>query len=185
MAKEALDNAEWLCSLSDSLKQDIMGKMERVEAADGDCLLREGQVVDKFIIVESGLLKRTKAAGADESPIELDQIGPGKVTGFLHVVGHQDDDQAFANVIADKNTTVWIVKGADFRTIMEDPKHSAEMMNMLTKILRQATKLVRATLREANGATSANAGVGKKVLKIMCYDATSWVREVRSASFSV
>jgi len=126
-----------------------------------------------------------RQAGADEAPIELDHIGPGKVTGFLHVVGHQDDDHAFANVIADKDTSVWIVKGVDFRTIMEDPKHSAEMMNMLTKILRQATKLVRATLREANGATSANAGVGKKVLKIMCYDATSWVREVRSASFSV
>lgn len=87
--------------------------------------------------------------------------------------------KAFANVIAGKDTKVWIVRGEEFRVIMAKPEHANEMMNMLTKLLRKASKIVRATLKETGVRAGGPSGEGNgRTFRIMCYDATSWVREV-------
>lgn len=97
MAKFSLDNVEWLCTLSEPLKNDIMGVMTPACPSEGDCLLKEGEIIDRFIIVEAGAITRTKSTEADEVPLPLDELGPGSVTGFLHVVGHQDNDKVCEN----------------------------------------------------------------------------------------
>ena len=212
MAKLALDNAEWLSTLSEPLKNDIESIMTQRLPSEGDCLLKEGEIIDRFIIVEAGTLIRTKSTDANGAPLPLDELGAGKVTGFLHVVGHHDDDmvsmetlwceisnpaslsshlfvllvcisishiyKAFANVIAGKDAKVWIVRGEEFRAITENPQHTTEMMNLLTRLLRKASKIVRATLNET-GVRVGRSGEGTgRTIKIMCYDTTSWVREV-------
>lgn len=67
---------------------------------------------------------------------------------------------------------------------MDKPQHANEMMKMLTRILRQASKIVRATLRgpdvRVGGANVEETG---RTLKIMCYDTTSWVKEVSAYPF--
>mmetsp|Transcript_24166 Transcript_24166/g.48065 ORF Transcript_24166/g.48065 Transcript_24166/m.48065 type:complete len:412 (+) Transcript_24166:188-1423(+) len=84
---------------------------------------------------------------------------------------------AFANVIAGKDAKVWIVRGEEFRAITENPQHTTEMMNLLTRLLRKASKIVRATLNET-GVRVGRSGEGTgRTIKIMCYDTTSWVRE--------
>ena len=55
--------------------------------------LKEGEIIDRFIIVEAGTLIRTKSTEADGAPLPLDELGAGKVTGFLHVLGHHNDDK--------------------------------------------------------------------------------------------
>ena len=92
MAKLALDNAEWLSTLSEPLKNDIVGIMTQSRPSEGNCLLKEGEIIDRFIIVEAGTLIRTKSTEANGAPLPLDEMGAGRVTGFLHVVGHHDDD---------------------------------------------------------------------------------------------
>jgi len=176
MAKLALDNAEWLSSLSEPLKNDIESIMTQRLPSEGDCLLKEGEIIDRFIIVEAGTLIRTKSTDAN-GPLPLDELGAGRVTGFLHVVGHHDDDMAFANVIAGKDAKVWIVRGEEFRAITENPQHTTEMMNLLTRLLRKASKIVRATLNETGVRVGRSREGTGRTIKIMCYDTTSWVRE--------
>ena len=84
MAKLALDNAEWLSTLSEPLKNDIESIMTQRLPSEGDCLLKEGEIIDRFIIVEAGTLIRTKSTDAN-GPLPLDELGAGNVTGFLHV----------------------------------------------------------------------------------------------------
>ena len=93
MAKLAIDNAQWLSELSEPLKNDIMDIMTQANPSEGDCLLKEGEIIDRFIIVEAGTLIRTKSTEADGAPLPLDELGAGKVTGFLHVLGHHNDDK--------------------------------------------------------------------------------------------
>ncbi|KAL7498657.1 hypothetical protein ACHAWT_006479, partial [Skeletonema menzelii] len=179
MAKLAIDNAQWLSELSEPLKNDIMDIMTQANPSEGDCLLKEGEIIDRFIIVEAGTLIRTKSTEeADGAPLPLDELGAGKVTGFLHVLGHHNDDKAFANVVAGKDVKVWIVRGAEFQTITENPKHANELLNMLTRLLRKTSKIVRATLRSPDiRADGASREETRRTIKIMCYDTTSWVRE--------
>ena len=181
MAMEVLNNAQGMSHLSDSLKSDIINIMKPVDATEGHCFVKEGETIRQFIIVESGTLSRYKTSvggGSDNDSIQIDEIGAGKVTGFLHVAGHQDDDKAFADIVAGKGgAKVWTVSGNDFRALMEDPKHSMEIIKTLTLALRQVTKLARATLKETSGGSSLDMDTHQKVLKIMCYDTTSWVRE--------
>lgn len=98
MAKFAIDNAQWLSELSEPLKNDIVGVMTQSCPPEGDCLLEEGEIITRFIIVENGTLIRTKSTGADGAPLPLDEVGAGKVTGFLHVLGHHDDDKVSAKM---------------------------------------------------------------------------------------
>lgn len=99
MAKFALDNAQWLSELSEPLKNDIVGVMAQVCPSEGDCLLKEGEIINRFIIVEAGTLIRTKSTGADGASLPLDEVGAGKVTGFLHVLGHHDDDKVSVKIL--------------------------------------------------------------------------------------
>ena len=93
-AKLAIDNAEWLSELSEPLKNEIVGIMTQANPSEGDCLLKEGEIIDRFIIVEDGTLIRTKSTEeANGAPLPLDELGAGKVTGFLHVLGHHNDDK--------------------------------------------------------------------------------------------
>ena len=104
----------------------------------------------------------------------------GKVTGFLHVAGHVNEDLAFATVSAGKGgAKVWVVGGGHFRKMCEDsPKYSSEVINMLTVVLRQSTKVVRAVVnKNKDDSAGSTDDEEKKVLKILCYDTTSWTKE--------
>ena len=104
----------------------------------------------------------------------------GKVTGFLHVAGHANEDLAFATVSAGKGgAEVWVVGGGHFRKMCEEnPKYSSEVINLLTVVLRQSTKVVRAVVNKNKGDSAGSVDKKKeKVLKILCYDTTSWTRE--------
>ena len=92
MAKFAIDNAQWLSELSEPLKNDVVGIMTQVRPSEGDCLLKEGEIINRFIIVEAGTLIRTKSTGADGAPLPLDEVGAGKVTGLLHVLGNHNEE---------------------------------------------------------------------------------------------
>ena len=92
--------------------------------------------------------------------------------------------KAFANVIAGKDAKVWIVRGEEFRAITENPQHTTEMMNLLTRLLRKASKIVRATLNETGVRVGRSREGTGRTIKIMCYDTTSWVREVSTYHFN-
>lgn len=57
-------------------------------------------------------------------------------------------------------------------------QYSSEVINVLTVLLRKTTKVVRATMiRESPKDKVAGLQNSKKVLRMLCYDTTSWVEE--------
>ena len=48
---------------------------------------------------------------------------------------------------------------------------------VLTVLLRSSTKIVRATVAKEDKDVKAEGNEKKKVLKMLCYDTTSWVKE--------
>jgi len=60
----------------------------------------------------------------------------------------------------------------------DSPKYSSEVINMLTVVLRQSTKVNRAIVnKNKDNSAGSTHDEEKKVLKILCYDTTSWTKE--------
>ena len=53
-------------------------------------------------------------------------------------------------------------------------KHASEVIKILTLRLRSTTKIVRAILEQKSGGL---VDPSKRVLRVLCYDTTSWVKE--------
>ncbi|KAL7531075.1 hypothetical protein ACHAXR_003828 [Thalassiosira sp. AJA248-18] len=185
MPNEVLNNSQWLSKFSDDFKDDLSKLMIPFNGPEGHVFVREDDPIESFLIVESGNLLRTKRPSGegnkDDQPIKIDTVGPGRISGFLHVAGHPDEDVAFATITAGKGgAKVWVVSGRHFRKMCEvNPKHSSEVIKVLTLVLRYTTKIVRATVA-GNPSDVHDEAVdtkNKKVLKVMCYDTTSWVKE--------
>ncbi len=117
MARELLDNAQWFGSSSEAFKDEVAKLMQPVEADDGHCFVKEGHPINEFIIIEEGLLTRTKSVKNGNENLLIDEVGPGNVTGFLHVAGYEDE-KAFATLAADGKAKVWVVNGKEFQTML-------------------------------------------------------------------
>lgn len=212
MAEAVLEKNEYLSKFSESFKDDLVKIMISFDVPEGHIFVEEGGPIHSFYVVQSGLLIRTKRrygeGHEDDQPILIDEVGPGIVTGFLHVAGH-DDDVAFATIAAGKGgATVWAVDGSQFRIMCEENpqvsemadwrcnqehsslflfslfyrilivttglKHASEVIKILTLRLRSTTKIIRAILEQKSGGLVDSS---KRVLRVLCYDTTSWVKE--------
>ena len=139
-AREVLDQGHTFPLFSDFFKDDLVKMMVSFDAPEGHIFIKEGDLINSFLIVESGTLQRTKKIPGEGS-IEIDVIGPGRATGFLHVAGHPDPDVAFATISArEGGAKVWVVSGGHFRKMCEDnpkvsgPYHSANVYYSISNI---------------------------------------------------
>lgn len=122
MAKQVLHNAQWFdFGLSEALKDDIAKLMQPVDASDGHCFCEEGKPINQFLIIEKGTLTRTKHLKTnkplEDDQLQVDELGPGKVTGFLHVAGYVDEP-AYATLSAKGEARVWTVDGNAFQEML-------------------------------------------------------------------
>ena len=105
---EILDSTPWFCDVSAELKEALASKMVLREAEVGDIFTHEGLPVTNLLIIEEGILARSKADSTEvaeslsanasimncsspeafEKSIVVDEIeGLGRVTGLLHILG--------------------------------------------------------------------------------------------------
>lgn len=178
MANELVKKSPWLCKLSNSLQDDLVKIMIPFDATEGHIFTKEGEPIHASLLVESGVLLRTKCqADGEGDPVDIDMIGPAGSTGFLHVAGDQDDP-AFATIKAGNGgARVWIIPGKDFRKLCnENPEHSASVIKVLSLALRDSSKIIRATV-DHTAPSIHDVGRNQKLIKVLCYDTTSWVRE--------
>lgn len=117
MARELLDSAQWFSSSSEALKDEVAKLMRPVEADDGHCFVEEGHPINEFILIEEGFLTRTKSLKSSDGNLFIEEVGPGTVTGFLHVAGYEDE-KAFATLAADGKAKVWVVQGKEFQAML-------------------------------------------------------------------
>ena len=151
-AKAVLQSSKWFSQASPAFQDDLAKLMSPIDAAEGHVFAREGRAFDAAVVVERGLLIRTKAPAAGGEPVLLDKIGPGGTSGFLHVVtGAPADEVAFATVAAAHDSAgrgplrAWVVDGAAFRALCAgDAGHAAEVVKV-----RRRRLLPRAIVRDA------------------------------------
>jgi len=130
--------------------------------------------------------KRT--AAIDEQSVLIDLVqGRGRTTGLLHNV--EPGNLAYATVSARGPVKVWLVAGEDFRTLMRsNGAFGLELINVMAHDMRKESNAMRALQKHlqklaasevasrGNGTNDrAAAQDGRPVLKVLCYDATSWV----------
>ena len=151
--------------------------MSPLDLVEGTILIREGTPQDTFYLVESGALVRTKEVPDSAETINLDTIGPAAASGFLHVAGVEDDDVAYATITAGKGgCKLYATKGDEFRALcLNNPTFSAQLISTLTKVVRTATKIVRATVSTGSGSEVDAHTSNSSVFKVLCYDTTAWV----------
>lgn len=127
-----------------------------------------------------------RTAAIDEQSVLIDLVqGRGRTTGLLHNV--EPGNLAYATVSARGPVKVWLVSGDDFRTLMRDNGAFAlEIINVMAHDMRKESNAMRALQKHlhklANEAAVAGGNGrdrasqdGRPVLKVLCYDATSWV----------
>jgi len=125
MAKVVLAKSPYFNEYSGSFQDDLARLMVPCDSPEGYIFINEGDHINSFLIVETGTLYRKKRQIEEGSevavPFQIDVVGPGSVTGFLHVAGASPDEEvAFATIVAGKGgAKVWEVSGDCFRKMCE------------------------------------------------------------------
>ena len=194
-----LKKTSWFQNASDEFQAALSAKMQLVEAEEGHIFMEEGAVVDKFMILESGVLGRTKLSidtrktnvrdsmkdmrdsktRLAESGVLVDTIeGYARVTGLLHSM--TDAQFSYATVSAFKGPVkVWVMNGQEFRNLVASkPEYMFDIMTALAHELRNGSKSLRTVMKNLRTSGGTDGGdSAKDVLRVLCYDTTSWVSE--------
>jgi D-lactate dehydrogenase len=185
-ALKLLENAANLDFASAELKQALSQLMTLEEVAAGHIFVEEGATIERFLILEQGVLERYKLgsnspmsalerAASFANSVLIDTVqGEGRVAGLLHNL--QEDGTSFATVVAQGPAKVWTVKGADFRELVhKSGAFGLELLAALALRLREESKISRALVTTRQGMDSSSGDGSGPILKVLCYDTTSWV----------
>lgn len=138
----------------EALVTELAERMIPVSVEGGHIFFEEGQDIHSVLILEEGIVHRTKLS-TDESlkddlrssirdlpkhkraqtlaihTILVDKIhGRGRVTGLLH--NFQEGGHSFATVIAAGPVKAWLIEGEDFREVItSQPEFSLHIMQVL------------------------------------------------------
>ena len=167
----SIPNFEWG---SEGLRIQLSQMMQYQQVDDGHILVNEKEEIKEFYFLEEGALARYK----DDLLVDvLDKRG--QVTGFMHAFSSASTP-AFATIKAQGTTKVWICKGDDVRQmLLANPTYSIEFIQRMGFLIRKETKISRALQKATSTATSAdemNEAAKGNCLRVLCYDATSWVK---------
>jgi D-lactate dehydrogenase len=148
------------------------------------------------LIVDTGKLARLKlscdeaereaalkggAKEIKEKSVQVDEIvGTGEgskgghATGVMH--NFQTGAKAYATVMADGPAKVLKIPGDKFRECVVKPEYALDVMVFLAHEVREGSKSVRAVLNQLKeGVRGSEEGEAKNDIKVLCFDATSWV----------
>ena len=195
-----LKETSYFQDADEDLLHELAERMVPVSVEDGHIFLEEGEEIHSILVLEEGVIHRTKLSVENTEKEDLRSslrdlpehrrnasmavhsilvdkiIGRGKVTGLLH--NFREGSDSFATVAAAGPVKAWLIDGEDFREVVSSsPEFALEMMASLSKELRAGNMSLRALLHVQS---SSNVGQGsneKRVCKVMCYDTTSWVSE--------
>ena len=108
-----------------------------------------------------------------ENSVVVDEVLPGtRPTGFYHCF--EPGSKAFATVSASERSTVWLIPGEKFRALISKPEYCLIVMAALARDVRVASKSMRGLLGKMKDQGKED---NKSTVKILSYDATSWVVE--------
>jgi D-lactate dehydrogenase len=216
-AADLLRSTAWFQASSDAFVQALASHMKRETVSAGHVFVKEGEAMQYIMLLQEGRLIRVKSVGGggssaksqgkssstpsqasdgnEASPglsdpnqgvIVDDIVGHAKMSGLLHNVC--PDSLAYATIQAATDSTVWLLSGQDFRSVMtQNPSFALEMLQAFARELRQGSKSLRALVQavqqkgrshDGDGSSSAtDSWTDSQICRVLCYDATAWVTQ--------
>jgi len=151
---------------------------------DGHIFVKEGEEVANIFFIEKGMLVRTKLGVPDEEKESILKLGIDKIkeksilveeilggtrsTGLFH--NFEAGQTSYATMSSSGPAKVWYVPGDKFRALVSKPEFCLMMMASMAKKIRSELKIEQSKI--GNGAV---AHEDEEVIRILSYDATSWV----------
>jgi D-lactate dehydrogenase len=172
-----------------------------VQAEEGHIFVDEGHEMSQILVLEEGTLIRTKLSVPEQdlpsvrslreslssssklqhiadNSVTVDKLeGRGRISGLLHSC--RPGTLAYATVSAVTPAKVWLLEASDFRTIVsQTPEYALDLMTVLSKELRAGSKSMRGLILKVKTSTlDDGSGHLKNVVRVLCYDTTTWVSE--------
>lgn len=192
-------------SLSMDLKKDVASLMVPMEeVGDGHIFVKEGELITKMIIMETGKLRRTKLSVPEEekekllSMNEVDMImeksividevtGVGTITNNLACFDTYP--LSYVTVVSSgPSTKVWTIDFEQFRSLLvSKPEYSLNAMSYLASQLRTNTRNISLLqekvkkkgklIKEIRQGVKEEEESNTNTIQCLAYDATSWVIE--------
>lgn len=187
-AYKLIQQASTFAFASDEMLRAISELMVLEQVEDGHIFVHEGDEVDKWLILDQGVVARYKLSTGKkvdfhqhsmtfDDQVVLDRLeGRGRVTALFHSLN--DGHKAYATLAAKGSVKLWSVDAKQYRDLLQQNGHFAlQLTAHLARLLRHESKVSRA-LASANGTIqdSSEDKQHKKILRVLCYDSTEWVR---------
>lgn len=122
---------------------------------------------------------RQKSAQYHKSQTLLDKLeGQGRVTALFHSLN--PNHTSFSTLVAIGEVQLWSVDAEQYRDFLS--KHAQFCLLLtshLANLLRKESKVSRALAQSSRMRGGTDAGdleEGQKLIKVLCYDSTSWVK---------
>lgn len=167
----------------------LAAKLVRRDCEQGEILIKEGDPQANILIIEDGVLLRTKLSVSDPSAVDpanlsydelleksvvIDTLETrGRVSGLLH--SFDDTSRAFATVSVQDAATVWLLPKEELRSMLTD-QDCLFLLQALSKELRSGSKSLRGLLQQQTKDRTSETS-GKPLVRVMCYDTSNWVSE--------
>ena len=196
-ARMLLKATSWFANVSDALLDALVAKMTVQDVEEGHIFVQEGLPMKHVLILESGILRRTKRPPPshvrraslqeirkEDDPKEavlVDEIDlPARVTGLLHAIQDLDGNaEAFATVSSAGPARVWSIPGDALRDILaSDASFALQVCQAMATELRSGSKSLRSLVQtmRAKGKPGSSSE-SSHICRVLCYDATSWVTD--------
>lgn len=96
----------------------LFERMEPIDVAVGDMIIKQGDPGDYFYLIDSGTAKVTRQMMGDGKPVELAELGPGVSFGEEALIS---DKPRNANVIMVSEGRLYRLSKADFDELLKEP----------------------------------------------------------------
>jgi len=129
---EGLSNSKLAVEMTDEQRNALAGAMTLRDLAQGEVLVREGDIDDHLYVVASGVLGVIKAAGTDNE-LTINTIRPGDVVGELSFL---DGATRYASLVAMSGTRVLGLSRGDLEGLLDkNPQLVYRVMRAIVRVV--------------------------------------------------
>jgi hypothetical protein len=163
MAEVSLKTSS-LSKLSEESIKLLAAEMVLSELSEGDVLIAENAHQSEAFLVSSGSVARFKEHPETQSPLEMNRIEAGAVSGFFHIF--KNDPAYYTLRVVSEKASVWKITAESFKKLLTtNDSFFSSWLNYVHGEVRAQSKVIRSF--------SPNSQQGSKI-RVAFFDSTAW-----------
>ncbi|OOZ39500.1 hypothetical protein BOW53_11355 [Solemya pervernicosa gill symbiont] len=119
--------------------EQLLARMERIEAKPTEMVIKQGDPGDYFYLLESGVVSVTRSNSPGEAPVELVQLGEGASFGEEALIS---DNPRNANVVMVTDGTLLRLNKQNFVELLKEPMLNWLSFGDLLEELEEGAELI-------------------------------------------